>query len=266
MDNLIIYSIVYRNQSVNMRIKHLSKITSINNDLYATIAVLIFFAAIDIYILLYALISQSSLVLAFKFLFISFLESVWTMKIIYLLIFLIPLLMLYLLINELNKKKNFNPTGLIKYIDFKDDKIILSYYNTSNVDTIYYSNIYYIEFVFDTDFCNTGAMITGIQINVKSNKLSFSVNSPFDVFRINDLCKLVFYTQYIKNFSYRYTGNGIEAQNYFSEIIEEYINNNYKKSVKILYRQYWQIIVAFLFISSILIIVHIPTIMKIINK
>ena len=70
----------------------------------------------------------------------------------------------------------------------------------------------------------------GLYINIKSGSYSFSIHhAPVD---LNKLYKVIYYSQYMKNFSYRFTGRGEQTKETLQKIIDDYITNGYKKTLR----------------------------------
>jgi len=221
-----------------MRINNLTSNAS-NQGIICILALFLVFAAIDIAILAIALNSGMTLGESFSWMFSSFCEADLEMKFVYLVLLIFPFFWLFLLLNELRIRMlddaiAYNSEAFIKYIDFADDKIKLSYLKLNSTKEIYYKDIDSIELVIDTCIAYNKfgpySAIQGLYINIKSGSYSFSIHhAPVD---LNKLYKVIYYSQYMKNFSYQFTGKGEQTKETLQKTIDDYISNGYKKTLR----------------------------------
>ena len=222
-----------------MRIKNLTSNAS-NQGIICILALFLVFAAIDIAILAIALNSGMTLGESFSWLFSSFCDADLKMKFVYLVLLIFPFFWLFLLVNELRVRIAddaiaYNSETFIKYADFTDDKVKLSYLKSSSINKeIYYKDIDSIELVIDTCIAYNKygpySAMQGLYINIKSGSYSFSIHhAPVD---LNKMYKVIYYSQYMKNFSYRFTGRGEQTKETLQKIIDDYITNGYKKTLR----------------------------------
>ena len=154
--------------------------------------------------------------------------------------FIFPFILLVLLGFEIKKHNTDdiitrNTESFIKYADFLNDCIVINYLNSNNKQQYYYSNIYKLELVIQTALAygqhGTYSTIQGVEINItpaENGKTLTIYHAPVD---LNKLYKIIYYSRNIKNFSYSFTGNGIQTKEKLEKIIEDYINNSYKKTL-----------------------------------
>ena len=221
-----------------MRIKNLTSNAS-NEGIICILTFLIVFTIIDISILFIALNSGMTLGESIAWMFSSFCEADLGMKFVFLVLLIFPFFWLFLLVNELRVRIfddaiAYNSETFVKYVDFTDDKIKLSYLKSNCTKEIYYKNIDSIELVIDTCIAyNKYGPYSAIQclyINIKSGSYTFSIHhSPVD---LNKLYKVIYYSQYMKNFSYRFTGRGEQTKETLQKTIDDYITNGYKKTLR----------------------------------
>ena len=239
-----------------MRIKNLTSNAS-NQGIICILALFLVFVAIDIAILAIALNSGMTLGESFGWMFSSFCEADLEMKFVYLVLLIFPFFWLFLLVNELRVRISddaiaYNSETFIKYVDFTDDKIKLSYLKSNGIKEIYYKDIDSIELVIDTCIAYNKygpySAIQGLYINIKSGSYSFSIHhAPVD---LNKLYNVIYYSQYMKNFSYRFTGRGEQTKETLQKTIDDYIANGYKKTLRTnLYSPVNPIILTILFVS-----------------
>ena len=241
-----------------MRIKNLTSNAS-NQGIICILALFLAFAAIDIAILVIVLNSGMTLGESFSWMFSSFCDADLGMKFVYLVLLIFPFFWLYLLVNELKVRIAddaiaYNSETLVKYVDFTDDKIKLSYLKSNCTKEIYYKNIDSIELVIDTciAYNKSGlySAMQGLYINIKSGSYSFSIHhAPVD---LNKMYKVIYYSQYMKNFSYRFTGRGEQTKETLQKTIDDYITNGYKKTLRTnLYSPVNPIVLTIIFVSII---------------
>ena len=221
-----------------MRIKNLTSNAS-NQGIFCILALFLAFAAIDIAILVIVLNSGMTLGESFSWMFSSFCDADLGMKFVYLVLLIFPFFWLYLLVNELKVRIAddaiaYNSETFVKYVDFTDDKIKLSYLKSNCTKEIYYKNIDSIELVIDTCIAYNKygpySAMQGLYINIKSGSYSFSIHhAPVD---LNKMYKVIYYSQYMKNFSYRFTGRGEQTKETLQKTIDDYITNGYKKTLR----------------------------------
>ncbi len=215
------------------------------------------FTAIDIAILAIALNSGMTLSESFGWMFSSFCEADLGMKFLYLVLLIFPFLWLFLLVNELIIRSSddaiaYNSETFIKYVDFTDDKITLSYLKSNCTKEIYYNEIDSIELVIDTCIAYNKygpySAIQGLYINIKLDSYSFSIHhAPVD---LNKLYKVIYYSQYMKDFSYRFTGKGEQTKETLQKTIDDYIANGYKKTLRTkLYSPVNPVVLTIIFVS-----------------
>ncbi len=241
-----------------MRIKNLTSNAS-NQGIICILALFLAFAAIDIAILVIVLNSGMTLGESFSWMFSSFCDADLGMKFVYLVLLIFPFFWLYLLVNELKVRIAddaiaYNSETLVKYVDFTDDKIKLSYLKSNCTKEIYYKNIDSIELVIDTCIAYNKygpySAMQGLYINIKSGSYSFSIHhAPVD---LNKMYKVIYYSQYMKNFSYRFTGRGEQTKETLQKTIDDYITNGYKKTLRTnLYSPVNPIVLTIIFVSII---------------
>ena len=202
-----------------MRIKN--QISTANNQSIFSILVLFFiFIVLDIIIL--------TGVEPYNFSFWHFIVFIFT--------FILPVLLGF----EIKKRNTDdiiarNTESFIKYADFLNDSIVINYLNSNNKQQYYYSNIYKLELVIATAMAygqhGAYSTIQGLEINItptENGKTLTICHAPVD---LNKLYKIIYYSKNIKNFSYSFTGNGKQTKEKLEKIIEDYINNNYKKTL-----------------------------------
>ena len=241
-----------------MRIKNLTSNAS-NQGIICILAMFLAFAAIDIAILVIVLNSGMTLGESFSWMFSSFCDADLEMKFVYLVLLIFPFFWLYLLVNELKVRIAddaiaYNSETFVKYVDFTDDKIKLSYLKSNCTKEIYYKNIDSIELVIDTCIAYNKygpySAMQGLYINIKSGSYSFSIHhAPVD---LNKMYKVIYYSQYMKNFSYRFTGIGKQTKETLQKTIDDYITNGYKKTLRTnLYSPVNPIVLTIIFVSII---------------
>lgn len=241
-----------------MRIKNLTSNAS-NQGIICILALFLAFAAIDIAILVIVLNSGMTLGESFSWMFSSFCDADLGMKFVYLVLLIFPFFWLYLLVNELKVRIvddaiAYNSETLVKYVDFTDDKIKLSYLKSNCTKEIYYKNIDSIELVIDTCIAYNKygpySAVQGLYINIKSGSYSFSIHhAPVD---LNKMYKVIYYSQYMKNFSYRFTGRGEQTKEILQKTIDDYITNGYKKTLRTnMYSPVNPIVLTIIFVSII---------------
>lgn len=221
-----------------MRIKNLTSNAS-NEGIICMLAFLIVFTIIDISILFIALNSGMTLGESIAWMFSSFCEADLGMKFVFLVLLIFPFFWLFLLVNELRVRNlddaiAYNSETFIKYIDFANDKVKLSYLKSNRIKEIYYKDIDSIELIISTCIAYNKygpySAMQGLYINIKSGSYSFSIHhAPVD---LNKLYKIIYYSQYMKNFSYRFTGRGEQTKETLQKTIDDYIKNNYKKTLR----------------------------------
>ncbi len=241
-----------------MRIKNLTS-SACNQTIICILAFILVFSAIDISLLLIALNSGMTLWESFCWMFSSFCEADLGMKFVFLVLLITPLFFLFLLIYELKERvadeaSAYDSETFIKFIDFLEDKLLLSYLNKNSVKEIIYKDIDSLELVVDTCIAlnkhlpGTYSAIQGLYINIKANSYSYSIH--YAPVNLNKLYKIVYYSQYMKDFSYRFIGNGNHTKETLGKIIEDYIQNGYKKTLRTnLYSPVNPIVLTILFVS-----------------
>lgn len=239
-----------------MRIKNLTS-KACNATIVSLFAFFFVFTVIDLSILFIALNSGMTLGESFSWMYSAFCEADIGMKLVFLLLLFFPFFWLGLLLYELKARISddiiaYGSESFIKFIDFTDNKIKLSYLNSTINKEFCFKDIDSLELVIDTciSYNKYGpySAIQGLYINIKSGSASFSIHhAPVD---LNKLYQVVYYSQYMKNFSFRFTGNGEQTKKTLQKTIEEYINNNYKKTLRTyLYSSVNPMILAIIFIA-----------------
>ena len=241
-----------------MRIKNLTS-SACNQAIICILAFIIVFTAIDFSILFVALNSGMTLCESICWMFSSFCEADLGMKFVFLVLLIIPFFFLFLLIYELKERAAdeataYDSEAFIKFIDFLEDKLILSYLSKNSTKEITYKDIDSLELVVDTCIAinkrvpGTYSAIQGLYINIKANGYSYSIH--YAPVNLNKLYKIIYYSQYMKNFSYRFIGNGNHTKETLGKIIEDYIQNGYKKTLRTnLYSPVNPVILTILFVS-----------------
>lgn len=166
-----------------------------------------------------------------------------SMKVLCSITLIFPILCLLILINQIQARRfeneiASNTKDFINYIDFSDNKIILSYLNPISIREIYYNDINSMELVIDTydsrSKYNIHPSIEGMHINIIAGSNSYSIYySPVN---LNKLYKIIFYSQYMKSFSYLLTGDSKQMKKELGKSIDNYIRNNYRKTLFSLFK------------------------------
>lgn len=236
-----------------MRIKNLTSYTS-NQTIFSIVVMFLLFTAIDILILAIALRSGMTLGESFSWMFSSFCEADLEMKFAYLFLLISPFIWLFCLVSELEEIlimryiNAYKSKTFIKYIDFYDDKIKLSYPKSNSAKEIYYKDIDSIELVIDCAEYHGRALVRCLYINIKSGSYFFSIHH--EPFNFNKFFKVIYYSQYMNNFSCRFTGKGEHAKEILQKKIDDYIKNGYKKTLRTyLYSSVNPVIVLIIFVS-----------------
>lgn len=155
-------------------------------------------------------------------------------------LFLLPFLWLFCLINELNVRRYDNIQAysldyFIKYIDFMNDKVRLTYLKAEKgYKDIYYKDIDSIELVINTCIVYNKygpySATQGLYINIQAGSYLCSIHhAPVD---LGKLYKVIYYSQFMKSFSYKFTGNGEQTKEVLKKVIDDYIQNNYRKTLR----------------------------------
>lgn len=131
--------------------------------------------------------------------------------------------------DRLAKKK----IGFIEYVDFENYGMRLSYLNSNQVKNVYYKDIDSMELVIETGIAynkyGSYSVVSGLHINIKFGSEIFSIYcTPVDLAK---MYKIIYYSQFMKNFSYRIIGDGDDAKRNLRVAIENYIKNNYKDTI-----------------------------------
>ena len=173
-------------------------------------------------------------------------------------LYLLTFIWLILLINELKARKNDNilPRSLpnfIKYIDFMNDKVRLTYLETKKrYKDIYYKDIDSIELIINTcigyNKYGPNSATQDLYINIKSGSYLCSIHhAPVN---LDKLYKIIYYSQFMKSFSYKFTGNGEQTKEILKKTIDDYIRNNYRKTlITYIYSPTIQKILTIIFIA-----------------
>jgi len=244
-----------------MRIKNLTSNAS-NQAIFCIFTLFLVCVFIDLTILFIALNSGITFKESFDWIFSSFCEVNFEMKFIYIILLILPFVWLFFLVNQLKAKMSDDriayELNFIKYIDFEDNRIKLVYLKTNEIREISYKDIDFMELIINTGLL-TGRPISIVKelcININSDSYSFSIRySPVD---FNKLFKIIYYSQYMNRFSYRFTGTEINLQKALQKTINDYIKNNYKKTFgAYLYAPHSNvlaIIIVFIFVTFMLFI------------
>lgn len=221
-----------------MRIKNLTSNAS-NQGIICILVLFLAFTAIDIAILFIVLSSGMTLGESLSWMFSSFCEADLGMKLAYLALSIFPFFWLFLLVNELKVRIFddiivYSMEDFIKYVDFTDDKVKLTYLKSNCTKEILYKDIDSLELTIDTCIAHNKygsySAMQGLYIDIKSGSYSFSIHhAPVD---LNKLYKIIYYSQYMKVFSYRFSGRGEQTKEVLQKTIDDYIANGYKKTLR----------------------------------
>ena len=174
----------------------------------------------------------------------NFINGEFELKLIILYLIFAPLLWLVLSIVNIKErtidvKKANNHTHTIKDIIFEKEGICIRYKNPQLFDKkITYKNITNFKLTVKTGIsynkygsysCIFGASLSLCDIENKEYSIYYS---PVN---INNLYKLVYYSQFMKNFEYEFSGNGEQTKEKLTKNINKIIKNGYKTpfSIKI---------------------------------
>ncbi len=136
---------------------------------------------------------------------------------------------------EFEQYKEKNP----EYIDFEENGVSLLFVDSSKSRKINYKNIDKLELVIDTCICNgylyggdmpvNFSAHNGVYINITSGSNTYSIHhNPIN---LNVLYEIIRYSQYVKTFSYSFTGDGEKTKKTLKKVIDDYIKNGYKKTL-----------------------------------
>lgn len=222
-----------------MRIKNLTS-NACNQTIIALSALFLLFATIDILIFAIGLNAGMTVWETLCWMFSGFGENNLGYQVAWIALYLLTFLWLILLITQLNVRryddiKAYSLDYFIKYVDFMNDKVRLTYLKAEKgYKDIYYKDIDSIELVIDTciGYNKYGpySATQGLYINIKSGSYLCSIHhAPLD---LGKLYKVVYYSQFMKSFSYKFTGNGEQTKEVLKKVIDDYIQNNYRKTLR----------------------------------
>ena len=217
-----------------MKIKHQTSKSTITGIL-CILAFVIVFTAIDLAILIISLNNGMTINDFFVWVWESFVNNDIELKFIIIVLILIPFIMTGVLISEvitrIRDNKNVNNDKLVKYINFVKEGITLAYKNTQYNKNILYSNIENLSLTIETGIARGKYgpydCVYGAHIDITDNK-GIEYHVYYLPVKILNLYKIVCLTKYMKNFQYKFTGNGNDIKKKLTKNFLKIINNDYK--------------------------------------
>lgn len=222
-----------------MRIKNQISTESLQGILCLFLMFLAFFV-IDLFIIGIGFSSGMTLSGFWSWIYSGFMEADFEMKLVFIALIVLPIFMLVALVVALKKRSEDAEYAsinehFIRQVEFLNEGIKLTRNNPNFNDAFMYNHVS-MELVIKTGMATNKygrySVIYGVDIilideNGKQHKIDYS---PIN---LNNLYKLVYYSQFMKGFSYRFTGTGEQTKTTLANYIQDYIKNGYKKTWKI---------------------------------
>ena len=217
-----------------MKIKHQTSKTTITGIL-CILAFVVVFMAIDSAVLIISLNNGMTINDFFVWVWESFVNNDFELKLIIIALILMPIIMTGVLMTEvmtrIRDNKKLNNDKLLKYINFVKNGITLVYKNPQYNKNILYSNIEKLSLTIETGI-TTGKYgsydcVYGANIDITDNN-GREHHVYYMPVKILNIYKIVCLTKYMKNFKYKFTGNGNDIKKKLTKNFLKIINNNYK--------------------------------------
>ena len=134
---------------------------------------------------------------------------------------------------SLLEQASFDSELFIRYVDFLDEKIILSLPVLGRTKELFYRDIDSFEFIIDIGMRSLAKskqmVINSCSLKFKSGDFNCSIRANID---LNKIFLIIYYSQFVKKFSYRIDSKSEITKSNLEKLINDYVKNNYRKTFK----------------------------------